>query len=66
MPHTRDLALQGREAHGRGAQSREAGRDIVIDRRNRSEELEKVRLARSEMDTIEPEPTQTDVTDQHA
>ena len=42
-----------------------AGRDIVIDHRNRSNGLEKVRLGQSEMDTREPEPTQTDVTDQH-
>jgi len=42
-----------------------AGRDIIIDHRNRSDELEKVRLAQSEMDTPEPELTQTDVTDQH-
>jgi hypothetical protein len=42
-----------------------AGRGIVIDHRNRSDGLEKVRLAQSKMDTSEPEPTQTDVTDQH-
>jgi len=42
-----------------------AGPDIVIDYRNRSDGLEKVRLAPSEMDTREPEPTRTDVTDQH-